>query len=56
MEIEISKELDKRLVEISEDLGLDKEEIVNRAILLYMDSIEKMLSLKKGIQCVGQFK
>ena len=47
MEIEISKELDKRLVEISEDLGLDKEEIVNRAILLYMDSIEKMLSLKK---------
>jgi hypothetical protein len=47
MEIEISKESDKKLSEISEELGIDKEEIVNRAILLYMDSIEKLLLLKK---------
>ncbi len=46
MEIEIPKELDKRLTEISKDLGLDKEEVVNRALLLYMDSIQKMLLLK----------
>ena len=47
MEIEIPKDLDKKLSEISKELGLDKEEVVNRALLLYMDSINKMLLLKK---------
>lgn len=47
MEIQISKELDRRLSEISKELQLDKEEVVNRAILLYMDSIQKLLSLKR---------
>ena len=47
MEIEILKDLDKKLSEISKELGLDKEEVVNRALLLYMDSINKMLLLKK---------
>ena len=47
MEIEITKDLDKKLSEISKELGLDKEEVVNRALLLYMDSINKMLLLKK---------
>ena len=47
MEIEITKDLDKKLSEISKELGLDKEEVVNRALLLYMDSINTMLLLKK---------
>ena len=47
MEIEIPKDLDKKLSEISKELGLDKEEVVSRALLLYMDSINKMLLLKK---------
>ena len=47
MEIEIPKDLDKKLSEISKELGLNKDEVVSRALLLYMDSINKMLLLKK---------
>ena len=50
MEIEIPKDLDKKLSEISKELGLDKEEVVSRALLLYMDSINKMLLLKKEMR------
>ena len=47
MSIQISKGINKKIKEASKILGLEEEEIVDRAILLYLDNIEKYLELKK---------
>lgn len=50
MQIQISKNIDKKIKEASKLLGLDEEEIVDRAILLYLDNIEKYVEFKKEIR------
>ena len=47
MQVQTSKDVDKKIKEASKVLGLKEEEIVDRAILLYLDSMEKYLELKK---------
>lgn len=47
MQIQTSKDVDKKIKKASEILGLEEVEIVDRAILLYLDNIEKYLELKK---------
>ena len=47
MEVEVQKDTSIKVEEISEMLGLGKQEIVNRALTLYIDTISKYLHLKK---------
>jgi len=47
MEIELPRDTNKKLSEVSSLSDLEKEEIVNKALLLYLDNIEKYLELKK---------
>lgn len=47
MQIQIPKEVDKKLKRASEILGFDKQEIVDRALLFYLDTIQKQLDLKQ---------
>ena len=47
MEIELSKETEKKLNKVSSVLGVGDKDIVNRAILFYLDTISKQLELKK---------
>ncbi len=47
MEIEIHKEMDKKLKKASDILGFKKQEIVDRALLFYLDTIQKQLDLKQ---------
>lgn len=49
MEIELSKEITKKISKASSILGLKNEEVVNRAVLFYLDTISKQLELKKEI-------
>lgn len=46
MEIQMTKELDDRLVLVSEKLGFDKQKMVEMAILSYLDSLGKRLELR----------
>lgn len=50
MQIEIPKETSKQIDEASEAFGLGKKEIVNRALLLYLDNIKKYLALKNELK------
>ncbi len=47
MKIELPKDVNKKLLEVSDLLDLEEEEIINRAVLLYLDNIQKYLELKK---------
>ena len=46
MEVQITKELDDRLVLASESFGFDKQKMVERAILFYLDALSNQLELK----------
>lgn len=50
MQIQIPKDVDKKITEVSKVFGMEKEEIIDRAILLYLDSIQKQLELKKELK------
>ena len=47
MEVELSKEIVKKINKVSSILGLRNKDIVNRALLFYLDTISKQLELKK---------
>ena len=47
MEIELSKDITKKLSKVSSILGVRNEEVVNKALLFYLDTISKQLELKK---------
>ncbi|MBI2576538.1 hypothetical protein HYV84_04955 [Candidatus Woesearchaeota archaeon] len=47
MQIEIQKDTSEKISHASAVLGVGKKELVDRALLLYLDSIEKMVALKK---------
>ncbi|MCK5832145.1 hypothetical protein KAH81_00575 [bacterium] len=45
--IELSKRIDERVKSASDTLGFDKQEIVERAILFYLDTIDRRIELKQ---------
>ena len=47
MEIELSKDMIKKLSNVSLVLGVKNKDIINRALLFYLDTISKQLELKK---------
>ncbi|MBI2140513.1 hypothetical protein HYU14_06315 [Candidatus Woesearchaeota archaeon] len=47
MQFEIQEDTSEKISEISKVMGIDKKEMIDRALLLYLDSIEKMVALKK---------
>ena len=49
MEIELSKGLKNKLSKVSLILGVKDNDVVNRAILFYLDTISKQLELKKEL-------
>lgn len=50
MEIEIQKDTSEKVGKASELLGIGKEEIIDRALLLYLDNLSKYLDLKEEIK------
>lgn len=48
--MEISKEVDKELEMASELIGIEKKELVNQALKLYLDNLRKMLELRKEMK------
>ena len=50
MKIELPKDINKKLSEVSDIFDLDEEEIVNRAVLLYLDNIQRYVELKKELK------
>ena len=47
MQIEIQKDTSRKIEETAKLLGLKREDLVDRAIMVYIDSIGKYLELKK---------
>lgn len=47
MEIELSKDMMKKLSNVSSVLGVKNKDVINRALLYYLDTISKQLELKK---------
>ncbi len=47
MHVNISKDVDMKVKYVSTVLGIDKKELVDRALLTYIDSVSKFLNLKK---------
>jgi len=47
MNIKLSEGLDKKLKSASDVLGFDEQRIIERAILFYLDAIEKQIELKR---------
>ncbi|HLD43587.1 MAG TPA: hypothetical protein VJB08_06420 [Candidatus Nanoarchaeia archaeon] len=54
MEIEVPKETSVRVKEVSRLLGIKKQELVDRAILVYLDSISRHLDLRKEMKAWDQ--
>ena len=50
MQIEIPKEVSKNMEKASQELGLDKKELIARAITLYLHSIQEHIDLKYEIE------
>ena len=45
--LQVSREIDKRLKKASKILGFDENALAERALIIYLDSFEKRLDLKK---------
>lgn len=50
MQIEIEKITSEKVGVASKKLGVSKKDLIERAILLYLDSISKYIDLKKELQ------
>lgn len=50
MEVHISRNVEKVLSEASKKSGFNEEEFVERAVLFYVDTIQKQLGLKKEFE------
>lgn len=50
MQIEIPKDTSKKVSNMSDLLGIKKKELIDRAILLYLDNISKYLNLKQEMK------
>lgn len=50
MQIEIPKEVSKKIEEASKLFGVKKQQLIDKAILLYLDNISRYVSLKKEMK------
>ena len=50
MEIEISEDISKNIEKFSRDLGIDKEEIIRRAVKFYLHSIVEEENFKEELE------
>lgn len=50
MQIELPKDTSKKVEEASKRLGIKKQQLVDKAILLYLDNISKYIDLKKEMK------
>jgi len=50
MQIEIPKDTSEKVNKASKLLGVKKQEIIDRAILVYLDSISKHMELKQEME------
>ncbi|MBI2675695.1 MAG: hypothetical protein HYX24_04515 [Candidatus Aenigmarchaeota archaeon] len=50
MQVKLSQEVEKKVGEAAHALGLNENEVVNQALLFYLDTISKNLSLKLELQ------
>lgn len=48
--VKLSKRIDEKLRSASEQLGFDEHEIIERAILFYLDAIEKRLDFNRELK------
>ncbi len=49
MDVAISPDTSMKVQNVSEMLGISQQEVVDRAILVYLDSLEKFLDFKKEL-------
>lgn len=47
MQIQLEKKLNKRVRDASKIFGVDERQLVKRALLLYLDSLQKSFDLKR---------
>lgn len=47
MQIQLEKKLNKRVRDASKSFGVDERQFVKRALLLYLDSLQKSFDLKR---------
>jgi len=50
MQIEISKDTLRHVEKISLELGIKEQQVIDRAVSLYLDTISKYLSLKQEMK------
>jgi len=50
MQIELLKETSSKLAKASKVLGIKDKDLVDRAIIVYLDNMEKMLELKQEMK------
>ena len=50
MEMQLAEDMSEKVVRASQLLGIQRQEFVDRAILLYLDNLEKYLHLKQEMQ------
>lgn len=50
MPIKIEEKLNKRVHDVSKILGVDQKQVVERALLLYLESVKKSLDLNRELE------
>ena len=50
MQIELSKDTFKKLEDTSKVLGIEDNKLIDRAILVYLDAIQKQIDLKREMR------
>lgn len=45
----LKENLDSRVKDVSKMLGVDKKELIDRAVAFYLDSIQKTMELKREL-------
>lgn len=50
MQIEVTRDVVEKLEQVSKRLGVKKEDLVDKALLLYLDGISKYAKLKKEMK------
>ena len=50
MQIEIPKDVSKKIEEASKLFGVKKQQLIDKAILLYLDNISRYINLKKEMK------
>jgi len=50
MQVELTQEIVNKVDKASEILGIRKQELIDRAVIVYLDAISKLLDLKKELK------